>query len=132
MVKHVKEYMQKKTHSVTERSVIAGFEVFTSIYNEQLTYLQEKRMQFDPGYDATIFIDTTSENCLKRSIIRGRKCESKISLFFLKQIEMKYQKMILKLRNAGRNVFFVDGNHSKLRVVFQVLRIIHKLLLNKM
>ena len=124
------------TGGITERSIDACIDVFTSIYqdagekfinNYQFNQLNYKRKRFNIEYDACIYIKTSINTCLNRSSNRGRDCEAKMTLKFLQQIEDKYNSMIDRLLAEGKTVHVVDGEMSKQAVLTQVIDIIETL-----
>lgn len=62
--------------------------------------------------ERTLYLKTSPEICIQRINTRGRECESKIDVSYLRTIDAKHDKMIGERRFAGFQVVTVDANNS--------------------
>ena len=96
-----------------------------SLYNEGLMAQQEwdvfkeycDALGWSP--DVIIYVDTPADVCFERIRRRGRECESKIDLEYVKRVEFQYSNM---LKYTDIPVVRIDGTRDQATVVAEVTK----------
>ena len=112
-----------------ERSPLACKNVFTRMLVDDGDMSTSQYEIFEEYYkligwtpDVIIYIDTPAAVCLERIESRGRPCEKKVDLQFLRRIEYAYESM-LKNDAHGVRIIRIDGTRSRQEVVDDVKKV---------
>ena len=66
-----------------------------------------------PTPDLIIYLQVAPETAMERIIKRGRSEEERVTIKYLNELEMGYQKLVKELRGAGANVLELDWNEER-------------------
>ncbi len=90
-----------------------------------------KSLYWEPDY--IIYIRTSPEICYHRMMKRGRDCENKVSLEYIRNIHENYEYMISYMSNIERHpsIYEIDGSKSNEEVVKDVIEILNRIINNR-
>ena len=78
----------------------AGMENYQNMKKVMLRYLMVPHI--------TIFLNASTDTCLKRIKQRNRTCETNIPENYLKGLKKHYDKLLVELQNLGSNIIKID------------------------
>lgn len=125
--------LNKKKNVITERSPMDSVFVFGNHLQEKgilqdHEYCLLKKFYEEIGWKPHIYIYISSdpEVCYNRIVERKRQCESDISIDYLKELNIQYEKFVKSLQNVpiDMKVYVVDGNKTKDEIFSEVMSII--------
>ena len=121
------------THKINifERSCISLHEIFgellykENIYPEHHYLLEEQIInKFSLIPDYIIYLRTPAEECLRRLEIRKKTEDNKITIDYLKKLEIQHDEKLLK----KNNLFVIDGNLTDKEINDKVMYILSQLI----